>query len=84
MKFSWDEFLNNDEIAIHCKTEEKAIDFCKKMHEHGMKWIDDYSYLSKTRWGEYKGKTCYFSDGTLADINYCKRHKCQFIEWSNV
>ena len=38
-KFNWDEFKNKDnKIAVHCKTEEEAVDFCKQMHEHGMKW----------------------------------------------
>ena len=38
-KFNWDEFKNKDnKIAMHCKTEEEAKDFCKQMHEHGMKW----------------------------------------------
>lgn len=30
---------------VHCKTEEEAKDFCKQMHEHGMKWCNGESYL---------------------------------------
>lgn len=38
-KINWDEFKNAEKkIAVHCKTEEEAKDFCRKMHEHGMKW----------------------------------------------
>lgn len=83
MKFSWDEFLNNDEIAVRCKTEEEAWDFCKQMHEHGRKWNSGESYLCKIKW-LYQENTVYFSDGTLADIDYCERHKCQLVEWSDV
>lgn len=38
MRFNWDEFKDTDnKIAVHCKTEEEAKDFCKQMHEKGMK-----------------------------------------------
>jgi hypothetical protein len=56
MRFNWDEFKNKDnKIAVHCKTEEEAIDFCKRMHEHGMKWCTGKSYMEKTNYEEYKG-----------------------------
>ena len=50
-KFNWDEFKNKDnKIAMHCKTEEEAKDFCKQMHEHGMKWRNGESYLKNTNY----------------------------------
>lgn len=34
MQFNWEEFMNrNNKIAVHCKTEKEAIDFCKQMDE---------------------------------------------------
>lgn len=37
-KFNWEEFLDrNNKIAVHCKTEEEAKDFCNQMNEHGLK-----------------------------------------------
>ena len=48
-KFNWNEFKNKDnKIAVYCKTEEEAVDFCKQMHEHGMKWCNGESYLKNT------------------------------------
>ena len=36
-KFNWEEFkYKNNKIAVHCKTEEEAKDFCNQMHEHGI------------------------------------------------
>lgn len=35
-QFDWERF-KTEKIAVHCKTEEEANDFCKKMHEHEMK-----------------------------------------------
>ncbi len=38
MRFNWEEFKDADnKIAVHCKTEEEAKDFCKQMNEKGMK-----------------------------------------------
>lgn len=34
-KFNWDEFKNTkNKIAVHCKTEEEAKDFCKSVTTH--------------------------------------------------
>lgn len=47
-KFNWEEFKDkNNKIAVHCKTEEEAKDFCKQMHEHGLKWCSGASYIKK-------------------------------------
>ena len=50
MEFNWEEFKASDKIAVHCKTEEEAIDFCNQMHEHGMEWNNGESYLDVTNW----------------------------------
>ena len=56
-KFNWDEFKNKDnKIAVNCKTEEEAKDFCKQMHEHGMKWRDGDSYLEHTEYEDISVK----------------------------
>ena len=38
-KFNWDEFKNKDnKIAVHCKTEEEAKDFCERCISKEWKW----------------------------------------------
>ena len=60
-KFNWNEFKNKDnKIAVHCKTKEEAKDFCKQMHEHGMKWCNGESYLKRTNYNARHGGTCYY------------------------
>lgn len=50
MKFNWDEFKNEEnKIAVHCKTEIEAENFCRKMHKHGMRWCDYESFLKNNR-----------------------------------
>ena len=64
MEFNWDEFKDrNNKIAVNCKTQEEANDFCKQMNEHGLKWCDGKSYLYDNYWKIYKENTCYINQG---------------------
>lgn len=83
-KFNWDEFKNKDnKIAVHCKTEEEAKDFCKQMHEHRMKWCTGKSYMEKTNYEEYKGETCYTGFGMFSSYRYYNSEGYEILEWSD-
>lgn len=83
-KFNWDEFKNKyNKIVVHCKTEEEAKDFCKRMHEHGMKWRDGDRYLEHTEYGRYLSKTCYTGDGGFASCVFCESEGYKILEWSD-
>lgn len=81
-KFNWDEFKNKDsKIAVHCKSEEEAKDFCKRMHEHGMKWCSGESYLKETYYSECE-ETCYIR-GEFSEHWYYKSNGYEILEWSD-
>lgn len=83
-KFNWDEFKNKcNKIVVHCKTEEEAVDFCKQMHEHGMKWCTGKSYMEKTNYEEYKGETCYYGIGEYSSRVYAEKYNYKILEWSD-
>lgn len=83
-KFNWDEFKNKDnKIAVHCKTEEEAVDFCKQMHEHGMKWNGGFSYLDYTNYRIYREGTCYIAKGEYCFKNYYEKKGYTILEWSD-
>ena len=83
-KFNWDEFKNKDnKIAVHCKTEEEAVGFCKQMHEQGMKWRGEYSYLDYTNYYIYAESTCYTAEGKYCHENYYKKRGYTILEWSD-
>lgn len=83
-KFNWDEFQNKyNMIAVHCKTEEEAVDFCKQMHEHGMKWCTGKSYMEKTNYEEYKGETCYTGSGVFSSYRYYISEGYEILEWGD-
>ena len=82
-KFNWDEFKNKDnKIAVHCKTEEEAKDFCKKMHEHGMKWCDGESYLKNTNYNVHNEGTCYYGGGEYSSRDFAEKYNYKILEWS--
>ena len=72
-EFNWSEFKDaNNIIAVHCKTEEEAKDFCKKMHEQGMKWSNGTTYLGRTKFDSYFDQMCYYGDGEYSRLKYAK------------
>lgn len=83
-KFNWDEFKNKyNKIAVHCKTEEEAKDFCKQMHEHGMKWCSGKSYMEKTNYKDYEGETCYAGSGEYSLYRHYNSEGYEILEWSD-
>lgn len=83
-KFNWYEFKNKyNKIAVHCKTEEEAKDFCKQMHEHGMKWRDGNSYLELTEYGKNLDETCYTGVGSFACCDFYESEGYKILEWSD-
>lgn len=83
-EFNWDEFKNKENrIAVHCKTEEEAKDFCRKMHEHGMEWGSGISYLELTNYETYRERTCYYGDGEFSGYDFPERYNYKILEWSD-
>lgn len=82
-EFNWLEFLLSDNIAVYCNTEEQAIDFCRRMHEHGLHWSSRESYLDKTSWGTYRKETCYTSYGSYSNFEFYASNDYTILKWSD-
>lgn len=83
-KFNWDEFKNKDnKIAVNCKTEEEAKDFCLKMHEQGMRWLTKERYSEKIEYAIYEEKTCYTGGGTFGPLFHFIDEGYEILEWSD-
>lgn len=82
-KFNWDEFKNEyNKIVVYCKTEEEAVDFCKQMHEYGMKWRNGESYLKNTNYMRNEG-TCYYGSGEYSTRDSAEKYNYKILEWSD-
>lgn len=83
-KFNWDEFKNKyNKIAVNCKTEEEAVDFCKQMHEHEMKWRNGESYLKNTNYNTHHEGTCYYGNGKYSSRDFAEKYNYKILEWSD-
>lgn len=83
-KFNWDEFKNKyNKIAVHCKTEEEAKDFCKQMHGQGMKWRNGESYLKNTNYYMHNEGMCYYGDGEWSSLDIAEKYNYKILEWSD-
>ena len=85
MKTKFDfEIFKKLNVAVHCKTKEEAEDFCKKMHEHGMKWNGSGdSFLEITRYHVFQKETCYSGTGCYCPYDYYKENEYTILEWSD-
>lgn len=83
-KFNWDEFKNiGNKIAVHCKTEEEAVDFCKQMHEHRMKWCNGESYLKNTNYNAHNKGTCYYGNGEYSSRVFAEKYNYKILEYGD-
>lgn len=81
-KFDWERF-RKEKIAVRCKTEEEAKDFCQKMHELGMTWSDGRSYLEYTFYSAYNENMCYEGRGFYSQRSCFERNGYEILEWSD-
>ena len=83
-KFNWDEFKNKDnKIAVNCKTEEEAKDFCRQMHGQWMKWRNGESYLKNTNYYMHNEGMCYYGDGEWSSLDIAENYNYKILEWSD-
>ncbi len=82
MKFNFEDYKGK--YVMHCKTEEEAIDFCKTMHNNGMKWVGRQSYLYNNEWDVLRENTCYnFNNDSYSPVSYYKNNGYVILEWSD-
>lgn len=53
------EYLLNNNIAFHCKTEYLAKCLLKILHGYGFEWKNKESLVEKNYWFKHKENTCY-------------------------
>lgn len=82
--FDWDLFKNTTyRIAVHCKTKEDAENFCRMMHEHGLRWCNGNSYLKQNNYHVYTTKTCYTNKGAYSPYDFYKQNKYIIVEYGD-
>lgn len=83
-QFDWNFFCDkNNNVAVHCKTEEEAKDFCKQMNKRGLQWYTGDSYLSNHNYEFHSSNTCYSNKGGYATRWYYEKADYYILEWSD-
>ena len=57
-------------VVMWCQTEEEAKEFCKLMHENGLRWFSGKSYLEETNWEKEGELICYEFNLGVCDAMY--------------
>ena len=82
MKFNINDYKGK--YVMHCKTEEKAKDFCDYLHSIGKKWCDGLEYSERTNWFQHTAETCYnFNEGSYSRCQYYKENGYTILEWED-
>lgn len=86
MKFNINEYKDSEDykFAMHCKTLEEALDFCKYLHSNGRTWISGRLYIGydNCHWNGYKENTLYyFNQGTYGPMESTHKENAIVLEW---
>ena len=75
----------NDDVVMHCPTEEQAVTFLSYLHDIGRCWCDGESYNHCTKYEVYHEDTVYyFNEGRFGTIRGCRGVTLEFedFDWS--
>lgn len=79
------EFWNSDEeLAIHCDTEEKSNKLRKEFDKMGKRWSDGHTYLEMDYYLIYGGRTCYSNRGRYGTSTSYIENKIKIIEFDDI
>ena len=71
-------------VVMWCKKEEYAKEFCRLMHEQGLRWSSEKSYLENNFWGHYKTETSYsFNNKVYADKYYYESEDYTILDFED-
>lgn len=75
---------SNENLAIHCKTEEEANELLKAFDKLGQRWVNGQSYIGINHWEEEKENTCYSNDNRMSYFKWYKSHDYKIYEFEDV
>lgn len=83
MKFDFDKY-KGQKVAMHCKTEEEAIDFCRAMDEADLRWNIGARYINRNFYDIYEELTCYiFNEGKYGRMDRALNNGYEVLEWGD-
>lgn len=82
------EKFKNENITIHCDTEEKANDLLKYLDEQGITWKSNLKLIENTYYDIHRKLTCYYLEEfgrlSFSTMDWYMNAKYEIIEWEIV
>ncbi len=70
--------------VMHCNTEEKALAFCKFLHENGRNWVSNRSYLKCNHFEIFEKYTIYyFNKDDFGCLDFAKSEGYNVLEFDD-
>lgn len=84
-KITLKEFWESEqELAIHCDTEEEAKTLLSAFDKMGKKWNSGNRYTEFNNWSNCGQKIIYYNDGTYGNLRGIESDVCMVYEFENV
>ena len=85
VKITLEEFFESDNnLAIHCDTEEKAQKLCEAFDRLGKAWVTGTSYLENNYWLKYGKDACYTNSKMACNKEYLLNEHFGIYEFEDV
>lgn len=75
---------SNENLAIHCDTEEKANKLLKEFNKFGERWFSGVNYLVMNHWHIYEENTCYDNMNSYTSIDRYKANDYKIYEFEDI
>lgn len=84
-KITLEEFWKNEEkIAIHCNTKEKAKKLLNAFDKMGMRWLSGVRYSKFDLYFGHGQNTCYSNDHQFCSYEFYKKHDYIIYEYEDI
>ena len=71
-------------MGIHLPTLESTNFLSLKLNEAERRWCTKERYTDVSHWETYAENTCYFNDGTYADMDFSLTNGFKILEFSDI
>lgn len=75
---------SEEELAIHCDTEEKAKALLSAFDKMGKKWLSGDLYSTCSYWNNYNRETVYYNNRIYGDLLFARNRNIKVYEFEDV
>lgn len=74
-----------ENVAVHCPTEEQAKELLYFAHKCGLKWSSGAAYIEKNYWYNYRENSCYaLYEGKYGSVQRYKEYGYKILGYDGI